>query len=315
MPLRPDLGPKPPLGYTHSPIMRAAELRLSAEQVKALAERPDAGAYVIGNEMVVAKAGEPADPLFTMAQARDLGTPFVNVFLGTFNGAGRFGIGIDPRDAEELKARNDLLVTDLRSIATRGLVAQDHLPPIAEAKALLHWHLRHRYCANCGAPSRVAQCGWRRDCPRCEAQHFPRTDPVVIMLAVTGSRCLLGRSARFAPGMWSCLAGFVEPGESIEDATRRETKEEAGIDCGRVTFFDSQPWPFPTSLMIGCHTQALNDEITVDRNELEDARWFDKDEVLLMLQRRHPKELFTPPPVAIAHHIIRAWVEDDVSFD
>jgi NAD+ diphosphatase len=207
------------------------------------------------------------------------------------------------------------MVTDLRSIAVRGLVAQDHLPPIALAKAMLHWHARHKYCSNCGAPTRVTQCGWRRDCPRCEGQHFPRTDPVVIMLAVKGDRCLLGRSGRFGPGMWSCLAGFVEPGESIADATRRETKEEAGIDCGRVTFFESQPWPFPSSLMIGCHTEALSEEITVDRDELEDARWFDRDEIVLMLKRQHPKELFTPPPVAIAHHIIRAWVEDDVRFD
>jgi NAD+ diphosphatase len=315
MPPRFDLGPKPRLGYTHSPLLRAAELRMSSAQVAALAKRPDAGAYVIGNEMVIAKAGEPADPLFTLDGARRLGTPFIDVFLGTFNGAGRFGIGIDPKQAEELKARNDLLVTDLRSIAVRGLVAQDHLPPIAQAKAMLHWHLRHRFCANCGAQTDVAQCGWRRDCPKCEAQHFPRTDPVVIMLAVRGERCLLGRSARFAPGMWSCLAGFVEPGESIEDATRRETREEAGIECGRVKFFDSQPWPFPMSLMIGCHVEALSDEITVDRHELEDARWFDKDEIVLMLRRKHPKELFAPPPVAIAHHIIRAWVEDGVSFD
>jgi NAD+ diphosphatase len=315
MPPRPDLGPKPKLGYTQSRIARAAELRLSSKEVAALAARPDAGAYVIGNEMVIAKAGEPADPLFTMAEASALGAPFVNVFLGTLDGAGRFGHGIDPKRAEELKARDDLLVTDLRSIAIRGLVAQDHLPPIAQAKAMLHWHLRHQFCSNCGAPTEVSQCGWRRDCKRCEGQHFPRTDPVVIMLAVKGDRCLLGRSARFAPGMWSCLAGFVEPGEGIEDATRRETKEEAGITCGRVKFFDAQPWPFPMSLMIGCHAEALSEDITIDRDELEDARWFDKEEIVLMLKRQHPKELFAPPPVAIAHHIIRSWVEDGVSFD
>jgi NAD+ diphosphatase len=319
MPPRPDLGPKPRLGYTQSPIERAAELRLSSNKVAELAARPDAGAYVIGIEMIVAKAASstdaPADPLFTMAQARELAAPETTVFLGTLNGAGRFGVGISAKAAEELQSRSDLLVTDLRSIAVRGLVAQDHLPPIAQAKALLHWHARHRYCANCGAPTRVTQCGWRRDCPRCEAQHFPRTDPVVIMLAVMGDKCLLGRSARFPPGMWSCLAGFVEPGESIEDATRRETKEEAGIDCGRVKFFDSQPWPFPTSLMIGCHAQALNEDIIVERDELEDARWFGKDEVVAMLKREHPNELFAPPGVAIAHHIIRAWVEDDVRFD
>jgi NAD+ diphosphatase len=134
------------------------------------------------------------------------------------------------------------------------------------------------------------------------------------MLAVTGERCLLGRSPRFAPTMWSCLAGFIEPGESIEDAVRRETKEEAGIACGRVAYFATQPWPFPSSLMIGCIAEALSDEIVVDHAELEDARWFTKTEVESMLMRKHPQGLTTPPPVAIAHHIIRAWIEGEISF-
>jgi NAD+ diphosphatase len=129
------------------------------------------------------------------------------------------------------------------------------------------------------------------------------------MLAAKGEQCLLGRQSRFPPGMWSCLAGFVEPGEAIEDAVRRETREEADILCGQVTYLASQPWPFPMSLMIGCHAEAVSEEITVDRSELEDARWFPRDEVALMLVRRHPDRIFTPPPIAIAHHIVRAWVE------
>ena len=311
-----DLGPKPRLGYADSPLERAAELRLKGAEVKALADRPDAGVYVIGGEMVLAKQGGAiAEPMFTFAQAAALAPATETVFLGTLDGAGRFGIGIDPAAAETLKARSDLLVTDLRSIAIRGLVAQDHLPPIATAKALLHWHARHRFCSNCGAATNLTQCGWRRDCPNCKVEHFPRTDPVVIMLAVKGERCVLGRSARFAPNMYSCLAGFVEPGESIVDATRRETLEEVGIKCGRVSFFASQPWPFPSSLMIGAHAEAISDQITVDREELEDARWFDKDEAAAMLIRRHPHGLTAPPPVAIAHHILRAWVEDEVRFD
>jgi NAD+ diphosphatase len=311
-----DLGPKPRLGYTQSPLQRAAELRLKKVEVDALAAAPAAGAYLIGGEMIVAKAGsEINDPLFTMAEAAALGQATETIFLGALDGAGRFGIGIAPQVAEALKSRSDLLVTDLRSIAVRGLVEQDHLPPIAEAKAMLHWHARHHFCANCGAATNVTQCGWRRDCPQCEAQHFPRTDPVVIMLAMKGDNCLLGRSPRFAPTMWSCLAGFIEPGEGIQDATRRETFEEAGIRCGRVKFFDAQPWPFPHSLMIGAHAEALNDDIVVDRTELEDARWFSKDEVAAMLMRKHPQELTCPPPVAIAHHIVRAWVEDEIDFD
>ena len=206
-------------------------------------------------------------------------------------------------------------MTDLRSIAVHGLASAEHLPPIAEAKALLNWHARHRFCANCGESTQATQAGWRRNCPKCKAEHFPRTDPVAIMLAVDGEHCLLGRSPRFVPTMWSCLAGFIEPGESIEDAVRRETHEEAGITCGRVVYFHSQPWPFPSSLMIGCHAQALTHDIVVDRRELEDARWFSKSEIETMLLRRHPEGLTTPPPVAVAHHIIRAWLEDEISFD
>jgi NAD+ diphosphatase len=137
---------------------------------------------------------------------------------------------------------------------------------------------------------------------------------VVIMLAVDGERCLLGRSHRFAPGMWSCLAGFVEPGEAIEDAVRREIREEAGIICGRVAYFASQPWPFPTSLMIGCHARALSRDIVLDPTELADARWFDREEVALMLLRQHPESFTAPMPHAIAYHIVRAWVEDGIEF-
>jgi NAD+ diphosphatase len=231
--------------------------------------------------------------------------------LGFLDGVPRFGLGIGKEAAEALKARDDFLVTDLRSIAVQGLVAPEHLPPLAEAKALLAWHARHRFCSNCGAPTDVVEAGWKRECAACKTEHFPRTDPVVIMLGVRGDRCLLGRSARFASAMWSCLAGFVEPGENVEEAVRREVREEAGIVCGRVAYFASQPWPFPMSLMIGCHAEALTDDITVDPAELEGARWFDRDEVALMLLRQHPDGLGTPPPVAIAHHIIRAWVEGE----
>jgi NAD+ diphosphatase len=309
---RPDLGPKPQLGYTASLIERAAHRRADAT----LEADPRAGAYVIGGELVIArKLPHGGDPLFAPAEARALAEPNDIVFLGLVEGAGRFGIGIGQAAAESLKSRADLLVTDLRSIAVQGLVASEHLPPIAEAKALLGWHVRHRFCPNCGAPTVAVEGGWKRDCKACKTEHFPRTDPVVIMLAVRSDECLLGRSARFASAMWSCLAGFVEPGESIEEAVRREVREEAGIVCGRVAYFASQPWPFPMSLMIGCHAEALTREITVDPHELEGARWFTREEAALMLLRRHPDGLGTPPPVAIAHHIIRAWVEDDRGFE
>ena len=261
--------------------------------------------------VVLKKTANGYEALFVPDEARSLATPGETVFLGLLDGEGLFGIGLDPKGMEPLKARPDLHVTDLRSIAVQGLVGATDLAGLAEAKALLHWHLRHRFCANCGAPTAVVQGGWKRECPVCKTEHFPRTDPVVIMLATTKDHCLLGRQARFVPGMWSCLAGFVEPGENVEMAVRRETVEEAGITCGRVTYFASQPWPFPMNLMIGCHAEALTTEITVDKTELEGARWFDREEIALMLLRRHPDRITTPPPVAIAHHIIRAWVEQD----
>jgi NAD+ diphosphatase len=312
VPPRPDLGPKPRLGYTQSPLERVAERRPDAAWLAAAAADLRTLAYVIGGEHIILKKnGSALDAAFSLAEARAFAPATESIFLGLLGEAPRFGIGIDPAAAEALKVRGDLLVIDLRSIAAQGLVGADHLPPLAEAKALLHWHARHRFCSNCGAPTQVLDGGWRRDCPACKAQHFPRTDPVVIMLATHGNRCVLGRSGRFVSTMWSCLAGFVEPGEAIEDAVRREIREEVGIACGRVDYFESQPWPFPSSLMIGCYAEALSSELIVDREELEDARWFDRDEVIAMLQQKHPDGLTTPLPVAIAHHIIRAWVEGE----
>jgi NAD+ diphosphatase len=310
---RPDLGPRPRLGYTESLIDRAVERRADAAALAALERDPLARTYVVGGELVALKrAAGPHDPLFAPQDARGLGPAAECVFLGFMQGAPRFALSLAAAAVEGLKERGELVVTDLRSIAVRGLVEADHLPPLAEGKALLNWHLRHRFCSNCGAATAVVEGGWRRDCPSCKGQHFPRTDPVVIMLPVAGERCVLGRSYRFQPGMWSCLAGFVEPGETIEEAVRRETREEVGIVSGRVRYFASQPWPFPTSLMIGCHAEAQSQDIVIDRTELEDARWFDREDVAAMLLRTHPGGLSTPPTVAIAYHIIRAWVENEV---
>jgi NAD+ diphosphatase len=311
----PELGPKPRLGYTASLLDRMAASRDDEAAIKKLSEHESAGVHLVGGELIVLKnagdrSNETCDPLFSPAEARAFGPVRESIFLGVVNAAPRFAFGLDPQTAETLKARNDLKVTDLRSIAVQGLVGADDLPPLAEAKALLGWHARHRFCPNCGSPTQPVQAGWRRDCPVCKVQHFPRTDPVVIMLVISGERCVLGRSQRFAPTMWSCLAGFIEPGETIEEAVRREVLEEAGITCGSVKYFASQPWPFPSSLMIGCHAQALSDKIVIDYDELEDARWFDREELAAMLERRHQDGLTTPPPVAIAHHIIRDFVEN-----
>jgi NAD+ diphosphatase len=307
----PAFGSLPRQAYSGSLLDRAATLRDDESKIAALLKHERAGAYVVGGESIVLKVGgaAPPEPLFSPDAARALGTAREIVFLGLLHDAPRFGIGVDPATIEALKARADLKLIDLRTIAAQGEIDSVHVPPLAEAKAILGWHARHRFCPNCGAATAPVQAGWRRDCPVCKAEHFPRTDPVVIMLPIKGERCVLGRSPRFPPTMWSCLAGFCEPGETIEEAVRREVAEEVGLTCAEVKYFASQPWPFPSSLMIGCHAVAVSDEIVIDRSEIEDARWFDRAELKSMLLRQHPQELTTPPPLAIAHHIIRDFVE------
>ena len=198
---------------------------------------------------------------------------------------------------------------DLRAIATEGSVAAPELGLLALAKSMLDWHARHGFCANCGTATLVRAGGFRRECPGCAAHHFPRTDPVVIMLIRRGDRCLLGRGPHFKPGMYSCLAGFLEPGETIEAAVRREAYEETQIRIGAVGYHTSQPWPFPSSLMIGCIAEGLDETIVTDPTELEDARWFDREAVRAMLENRHGDGIVAPPPMAIAHVLMRAFID------
>ena len=180
------------------------------------------------------------------------------------------------------------------------------------ARSLFLWHTSHRFCAKCGQASDLAEAGWKRVCPACQAEHFPRTDPVAIMLAVKDDKCLLGRQAIWPPGFYSCLAGFVEPGETVEQAAARELKEEAGITAAweSAEYLFAQPWPFPSSLMVGLILHASTDEITVDKTELEEARWFTRAEARQIISGTHP-DLYAPPEMAIAHHILKVWAERD----
>ena len=180
---------------------------------------------------------------------------------------------------------------------------------VATARALFNWHRSHRFCAQCGQPCDMAMAGWQRNCGKCGASHFPRTDPVVIMLITRGNQVLMGRSPGWPKGMYSLLAGFVEPGETIEAAVRREVWEEAGITVGAVDYLASQPWAFPNSLMFGCAGQALSDEITIDPNEIEDARWFTREEIMQAFAGRHPV-LKPARKGAIAHFLLRNWLAD-----
>ena len=179
----------------------------------------------------------------------------------------------------------------------------------ATARAMLQWHDSHRFCAKCGAPSASVTGGWQRNCPSCHAPHFPRTDPVVIMLITHGNRALLGRSPPWPQGMYSCLAGFVEPGETIEAAVRREVFEETGVRVGAVQYVASQPWPFPSSLMIGCRGVALSEAITLDPNELEDALWVTREEGVSILAGQHPV-ITAPRRGAIAQYLLQNWLAD-----
>jgi len=319
------------LGYAFDPLDRGAYLRDDAEAVRALRAHPDARAALIARDMPVLRTTAAGlEALLPLAEADALGPMRVEALLGRLPGGAPVFAALLPDDAvvEQsdmsdgfldrrvlvVPGRDDLKPTDLRAIAVGALVPAPEASVLATAKALLAWHARRTFCSHCGARTEVGAGGWRRECPSCKMQHFPRTDPVVIMLAVDGDNCLLGRQPRFPKGMYSALAGFLEPGETIEQAVRREIMEESGIMGGEVRYFASQPWPFPSSLMIGCFVKAESRTVTVDRVELEDARWFSRAETLSMLEKRHPDGLTAPIPMAIAHHLVKRWATGTVAF-
>ena len=196
---------------------------------------------------------------------------------------------------------------ELRRVMTRLSPRDAELA--ATAKAVFGWHLTHRFCARCGQESRMIRAGWQRACDHCGGQHFPRTDPVVIMLITRENSVLMGRSPGWPEGMYSLLAGFIEPGETIEAAVRREVWEEAGVKVGQVSYLASQPWPFPASLMFGCRGEALSEEITIDPQEIEDAQWMSREEILSAFAGEHPF-LMPARKGAIAHFLLENWLAD-----
>lgn len=312
-------------GYAFNPLDRYAGKRDDDEFIAGLLSDPHTRIMVIGRDRPALKiTPDGPDPLFTLEEARGLGGLRELVLLGHDGARALFGAQLDDgamvarEGADEgafietwrliVTARPEILLKDLRAITMEGLLPVEQIGALGQAKSLLHWHARHRYCSMCGGRSKLAAAGYRRECRSCGAQHFPRTDPVVIMLAVRGDRCLMGRQPRFNKGMYSALAGFLEPGETIEDAVRREIGEESGVRIGRVAYHASQPWPFPASIMIGCIAEALSETIEIDRAELEDCRWFSRADVDAMLAGAHPQGFLAPNPVAIAHHLVRAWV-------
>jgi NAD+ diphosphatase len=232
------------------------------------------------------------------------------IFLGLHRECAHFAVDISSLPDPSV----DGALAGLGSFADLRMVAEEIDPGdaaiLAQAKSLIDWHQRHGFCANCGNPTTPADAGYKRFCEACNTEHFPRTDPVVIMLALNGDNCLLGRQAKWPAGFYSALAGFVEPGETIEEAVARELKEEAGIKTGEVLFHSTQPWPYPSSLMIGCYAHALSTDITVDTTELSDARWFSRAVVREALVKKGTDELRLPPALAIAHQLVKSWIEE-----
>jgi NAD+ diphosphatase len=221
------------------------------------------------------------------------------LFLG-FDGRGRPCFSDIPAGTEPVHSS--------AHFAPLGLLAEDDAPIFAAALSLANWHRRHGFCAVCGAPSRAARGGWSRHCDSCGSDHFPRVDPVVIMLAEHDGRILLGRQPQYPPGRYSALAGFVEVGETLEAAVARELHEEAGIAVTDIVYIASQPWPFPSSLMIGCRATALGEELTIDMTELDDARWFTRDQVEMALAEAPDAPFLPPPRYAIARTLLDHWL-------
>lgn len=284
-------------GFTGSPLDRADRLRNDVEAFNAALN--DWRARVLGLDgLDPVVASEGGLKWISMAEV-DVSVDLI--LLGLANGKPHFvplveGAGGMARSPAVWRALSMLPAEDAAIYGT--------------ARSLIDWHNNHKYCGRCGGLTKVFRAGWGRQCTACDAEHFPRTDPVVIMIAEYEGKALLGRQSAWPKGNYSALAGFLEPGESIEEAVRREIMEEAGISCGAVRYVTSQPWPFGGSqLMIACVADADGDQLTIDYNELEDAMWVTKDEARAALADAPDKRFGAPPPFAIAHTLLRRWVE------
>lgn len=297
-----------PNAYTGSPLDRASGRRDEAEFIAAALEDPQAlfvPVWRARSLIANMESGRPEAVLLSGEAAQALrmaGGPWA--FLGFWEGRPSFAVDCSTSDDPlPLLPPQMGAFQDLRAVA--GLLPPGEASVLAHARGMMHWRVKHRFCGVCGGPCEPRSAGNATACTACGAQHFPRTDPAVIMLAVRGDRCLLGHSHRFPnAAMFSTLAGFVEPGESLEEAVRREVEEETGVKVGAVHYHSSQPWPFPSSIMLGFHAEALTEEITVDPEELKDARWFTREEI-----RAPEAHGFSLPRVdSIARRLIEDWL-------
>lgn len=297
----------PPARFTHTfagnPLDRAGDRRGDADWMAGQLDHPAASAVSLWKGRLLTDPGRWTLVRLPLQRATDLERL---VFLGLEDGTPLWAIDHDGETAPELPGD----FVELRAVAAELQAGEAAIA--AEARSLFEWRRRHRFCANCGQPSRVADGGWKRLCPACKAEHFPRTDPVAIMLALhfgpEGERCLLGRQAAWPSGRFSALAGFLEPGESLEEGCARELKEEAGLETVAVRYHSSQPWPWPSQLMIGLFAEVASDVVRPDEVELEEVRWFTRPQARALLEGRHP-DATAPPSFAIAHQLIKAWLD------
>lgn len=294
-----------PIPFTASPLDRADVLRKDPDAVAALWARDDARVLVLWRGRPLLCEHDGGCVVASLSPSEVGPSPWLSLLLGLEDGAPRFAICLDPAHDPPERFGSHGAFLDLRASAGRMSPADSALA--GTARGVSAWHRHHQFCSSCGAPTTPRDAGWKRSCDDCRRDHFPRTDPVVIMLISHGDRLLLGRAPSWPAGMFSCLAGFVEPGETLEAAARREAAEEASIALGGITYVTSQPWPFPSSLMIGLHAQATSPEVQVDQLELAEARWFSRDEVEQLVAGTHP-DASAPTAVAVAHHLLRWWL-------
>ena len=304
----------PPHVFADNPLDRGDQQRRNEVWLKESAENPESRFLVMPELDVPLDDGHV--PMLSWLGARDLkwfGVDGEPAFLGLKDGVAHFAVYVPASSGAAARLRSDdsIRFADARSAAS--FLSGRETGIVAQARAQLDWHNRHGFCSVCGHRTEMGRGGHVRKCPSCNAEHFPRTDPVAIMLVHNGEHCLLGQSrGRLSQmRMYSALAGFMDQGESIEEAVAREVREEAGIEVKNVRYHSSQPWPFPSSLMIGCHAEAASTDIHMDDEEMTDVRWFERDEVLLALEGRS-RDLAVPQPMAIAHHLIKTWARGEV---
>ncbi len=300
---------------------RLSEKRQDKEYMASLVEAETSRFFVLagGKPAVVSNADRTQNTIrwFTGPEITEMGLAISEaMFLGLDAGEGvaRFAVATSehyargaPQAREALKNR-----IEIRTLAAQGSMSTDELALVGQVAALGTWHENNRCCGRCGGSMTFKQGGWKRKCWACGYEAFPRVDPVVIMAVTDGERIVLAHEERFPDKMYSTLAGYVEPGDDIPHAVRRETKEEVGLDVTDVRLLGSQPWPFPHSLMLGCVARAEPKELVVAATEITDAQWFSREDAQAMLELRHPQELWLPGAQSMAHHLVKAFIKGDV---